>query len=219
MLSVPRPQITSGPNLFMKLPPELRNRVYELVLPPSIEDFRLPYTVRVKLNWNEPPMAQTSKEVRAEIIPMFYAKHEFTMLAISDRDFFKKMVQRLKNVVVPLCGPNYFTHLPIDVRGSSEWIYVNFLPQLLPLLELMRATGFEPAKEISQLEASNIPAEVRHRQLSASSCFRMSNKTYVKEQFGFRKGTVACSPRARTSLDSGKAGIGVYSFHEAATAR
>ena len=83
------------PFRFLDLPPELRNRVYELVLPPTdtVHESRRRY---YEVFWGisgapnktllfpdavdrYPPLTQTSRQLRAETLPSFYANAEMRL--------------------------------------------------------------------------------------------------------------------------------------------
>ncbi|KAK3710080.1 hypothetical protein LTR37_010511 [Vermiconidia calcicola] len=51
---------------FLALPPELRNRVYEYYMCSFSKRLRTP---------SAPPLAQTCKQLRSEVLPMFYSQH------------------------------------------------------------------------------------------------------------------------------------------------
>jgi hypothetical protein len=163
----------NSPNLLFKLPPELRNRIYELVLPRRPPLQPVYYYAEARLQWKEPPLIRTSKQIRHEALPMFYAVNEFTLLA--SENLLARMANRLREVIVPSCGPKPFSNFHIDVRGPP----MAFLPCMLPLLEIMRSTGLELASEEYQLDMKDIPRKVYERRPLDSSVFRMGEYDMV----------------------------------------
>lgn len=70
----------------------------------------------------------------------FRALGNFTLFTYLDRVSFDKVAKRLAGIVL-ICGPKVFETFTLDLFGA---VWPN-LESLLPMLELMRVTGFEPA--------------------------------------------------------------------------
>lgn len=75
----------------MKLPGELRNRIYELVFP-SGEGIKIrerrrerrrssPGERAKRLRWREPGLLSASRQIRAECFALYYGRNHFTILA------------------------------------------------------------------------------------------------------------------------------------------
>ncbi|TKA81398.1 hypothetical protein B0A55_02069 [Friedmanniomyces simplex] len=132
------------PNHFTKLPPELRNRIYDLVVPTGD---------RLIGPWEEPPILCVSKQIRHETSPIFYKHNEFQPKTRLEANCtgkltygeaggrFKAAIRKLASIV-EICGPQPFGKFRIVFIGKTQ----SYIVHMLPLLELMRC-GFEPADE------------------------------------------------------------------------
>jgi len=115
----------------MTLSPELRNRIYGLVL--------LSPTA-IRLHKDKPPgLLGVSKQIRHEAWKMYYAGNTFHLIEGSSAAGFTDGVRTIRTVVAA-CGPKPFRQF--NVIHSN---YCLCLHSLLPLLELMHESGFEPA--------------------------------------------------------------------------
>jgi hypothetical protein len=177
------------PNLLLKLPPELRNRIYELVLPRKPPAEPVFYYIEVNLQWKEPPLIRTSKQILHEALPMFYAINEFTVFA--GNGMIDKVAQRLEKIVIPLCGPKPFSNFHIDMRGPL----MDLLPYMLPFLEFIRSAGLELSTEAYELDAKDIPKAMTERLALDSSVF-CTHKYGMVEQYIYEK-ALALARRAR----------------------
>ncbi|KAK3645658.1 hypothetical protein LTR56_003741 [Elasticomyces elasticus] len=70
---------------FLRLPPEIRNRIYELCIPSGYEH-SLPSSVRCR-SWHhqqtdEPAVSKTCREVRCETLPIYYNCNTFNFHAL-----------------------------------------------------------------------------------------------------------------------------------------
>ncbi|KAI7087245.1 hypothetical protein KC356_g4336 [Hortaea werneckii] len=119
------------PDLMQTLPPELRNRIYELCLP-SAESRGLPC--------KEPALLKTCSLIRGEARPIFWGNVSKVFISCQPSSpQFKYTVEALTSVV-KTCGKSPFKTITFYVTGSIRPHLIN----LLPLLEMMRATGFDP---------------------------------------------------------------------------
>ncbi|KAK3634942.1 hypothetical protein LTR56_005808 [Elasticomyces elasticus] len=137
----------SGTDHFTKLPPELRNRVYELVIPCG---------ERVLGPWTEPSILCVSKQIRRETSPIYYKHNEFTQrvrFEVFDTGKrvhgepggrFKAAVRKLASIV-KICGVHPFGKFRFQFTGEVT----RYIAHVLPLLDLMRS-GFEPEDEIDE---------------------------------------------------------------------
>ncbi len=65
--------------LFTSLPPEIRNRIHALALPKGDEELVVAsplYDSGMQLGV-QPALSRTCKQLRAEVLPMFYANSKF----------------------------------------------------------------------------------------------------------------------------------------------
>jgi hypothetical protein len=65
---------------YTAIPPEIRNHIHELALPPSGSEFIIciPFKDQAMSLGIEPPLAKTCRLLRPEILSMFYAGKKFT---------------------------------------------------------------------------------------------------------------------------------------------
>ncbi|KAK5718353.1 hypothetical protein LTR15_008080 [Elasticomyces elasticus] len=136
-----------GTDHFTKLPAELRNRVYELVIPRG---------ERILGPWTEPSILRVSKQIRKETSPIYYKHNEFTQkvrFEVFDTGKrvhgepggrFKAAVRKLASIV-KICGVHPFSKFRFQFTGEVT----RYIAHVLPLLELMRS-GFEPEDEIDE---------------------------------------------------------------------
>lgn len=122
------------PDLLQTLPPELRNRIYELCLPylepPEYHD----------LPCEEPALLKTCRWIRNETGPMFWGNIPEVRAACDlSSAGFRYTVDAL-TTIVKTCGKSPFKKISFYVLGSTRPHLIN----LLPLLEMMRVTGFDP---------------------------------------------------------------------------
>jgi len=79
--TVPAPPYATQTISFLDLPPELRNRIYELALPLKGRDHPLiitaPHLDQLMTLATQPSVTRLCKQVRAECLPMFYARANF----------------------------------------------------------------------------------------------------------------------------------------------
>ncbi|KAK5733649.1 hypothetical protein LTR17_009502 [Elasticomyces elasticus] len=137
----------TSPDHFTKLPPELRNRVYELVVPCG---------ERMLGPWTEPSILCVSQQIRRETSPIYYKHNEFTQrvrFEVFDTGKrvhgepggrFKAAVRKLASIV-KICGVHPFSKFRFQFTGEVT----RYIAHVLPLLELMRS-GFEPEDEIDE---------------------------------------------------------------------
>ncbi|KAK4956605.1 hypothetical protein LTR10_006132 [Elasticomyces elasticus] len=142
---------------FTKLPPELRNRVYELVIPRG---------ERILGPWTEPSILRVSKQIRKETSPIYYKHNEFTQrvrFEVFDTGKrvhgepggrFKAAVRKLASIV-KICGVHPFGKFRLQFTGEVT----RYIAHVLPLLELMRS-GFEPEDEIDEVAEEQTYASI-----------------------------------------------------------
>ncbi|KAI6912542.1 hypothetical protein KC318_g8222 [Hortaea werneckii] len=152
------------PDLMQTLPPELRNRIYELCLPELRPRF---------LPCEEPALLKTCRWIRSETRPIFWGNMPTVFADIrlcSPR--FKSTVETLTSIV-KTCGKSPFKKISFYVTGSTRPHLIN----LLPLLEMMRATGFDPTNGKYQPDSKHIITitgkSVIRKYISRSSIFNM----------------------------------------------
>lgn len=82
----------SSPKLFMKLPAEIRNEVYDLALDKN-KKFEVGGDMRgsqfrkmfgFPLHWREPPLLQASKQIQKEALPVFYSSRNHFGICLRD---------------------------------------------------------------------------------------------------------------------------------------
>lgn len=168
------------PDLMLHLPPELRNNIYELLF--------LPEPLPKRASWKEPPISQTCKQFRHEALPVHYRRNNFMLRVSLDSGAMNSVVKRIETIV-SMCGHKPFGYLHIGVHGSI-W---HKLEEFLPLLETMRATGFEPASQEYRLAEKTD----RIRYVSESSVFLMERCNFGNAQFVLEK-ALSLGRRARS---------------------
>ncbi|KAK5739276.1 hypothetical protein LTR17_005382 [Elasticomyces elasticus] len=147
----------TGSDHFTKLPAELRNRVYELVIPCG-ECILGP--------WTEPSILCVSKQIRRETSPIYYKHNDFTQkvrFEVFDTGKrvhgepggrFRAAVRKLASIV-KLCGVHPFSKFRFQFTGEVT----RYIAHVLPLLELMRS-GFQPEDEIDETAAEQKYASI-----------------------------------------------------------
>ncbi|KAK3705453.1 hypothetical protein LTR37_013270 [Vermiconidia calcicola] len=171
-----------SPNLLLTLPPELRNHIYELVLP--IPHPRLFPGIR---SGNGLALLMTCKQIRREGSSVYFGRHCCYIAISPDKDVLKKYIEKLSAIFL-LCGPKPFKSLTICVIGGV-W---DKLDVMLGLLDFMRRTGFKPATKEYQLPRTSKDL----RTVSDTSVFQIQNRTWGKAQFILEK-ALALGRRAR----------------------
>lgn len=155
-------------NLILELPPELRNHVYDLTLgiPPAGDSG--PRSVFQK----EPGLLLTCKQIRSEATSIFYGTRRWKMSLRLGADTMIHFVSRMRDLVA-MHGSNPFMGIHINVT-HHVWPH---LQNMLPLLELMRETGFDPARERYVPQPTDWIYEGKRCE-SRSSVFNMCNSMY-----------------------------------------
>lgn len=97
-----RPSNKDTPNLLLKLPSELRNQIYELVLPQSTV-----VTIAKGANTKEPPLLQTCKQIRQESSSTYYANNEIHVVIDLETNLMERVALKLDAIVLT-CGPKPF---------------------------------------------------------------------------------------------------------------
>jgi len=128
-----------GENLLEKLSPELRNRVYEDVLPEGASI--VVGTMKgfdagngKKKAWREPALLQASKLTRYEASAMYYRGNSF--VARAKLQDFKRLGAWLEHLT-KRCGPELFRGLEIQVTCAT-WTR---LPHAASLAKIFHHTG------------------------------------------------------------------------------
>ena len=134
-------------------------------------------------------MLQTCKQIRHEALPVYYGNNKFELYTSLNGKELKTCINRLYSIV-QICGPKPFANFQIRIKGSV-W---NNLSEggLLQLLELMRATGFDPVSQRYQPPSQAIG----FRPTVHSSVFRMAGSNYGNAQFVLEK-ALSLGRRAR----------------------
>ena len=148
------------------LPPELRNRIYELCLPEFMSGW---------LPCEEPALIKTCRWIRSEMRPIFWGNMPRVALMFSlSSPKFKHTTETLTSIV-KTCGKSPFKKISFWVTGSTRPHLIN----LLPLLEMMRATGFDPTNGTYEPRISYFTTtegkSVKRQYTSSSSIFFMMN--------------------------------------------
>lgn len=120
----------------MLLPPELRNRIFELVIPYHAPDTFDPFK-------EEPSIIRTSRALRAEASSLYYGNNSFR-IQVTKCSQLPLAMQKCRSVVLR-CGPRPFRGL--EIRFAVKNTLLQDFRLLLPLAELIRELGFEPARE------------------------------------------------------------------------
>lgn len=138
-ISPPKPET---PDLISSLPAELRNPIYECTIAAAVFDTAHGAD---RLNaWYELPLLQTCKQIRKDASPMWYKAQSFCMYAGEEPDKVAIYVGKLRSVI-DRCGPNPFKKFYFCIPAQySLWPK---LDEILPFLDFIRETGFEPATE------------------------------------------------------------------------
>lgn len=129
------PKQNEKDHLSSRLPPELRNAIYELALPSD----RV-----VKLDDEEPALLRTSKQIRQQASKMFYSGKQLRATGDGRRLHFEAQIRKLERIIND-CGLTRSVSLSIQITNDCKAMAL--LVSLKPLLDLMRVTGFEPATE------------------------------------------------------------------------
>ena len=183
MIIRPRPET---PNLIMQLPTELRNRIYELIV--LVPEHKYNFATKLK-PLIEPELFRTSKQIRQEGLPIYYGNGWFELVDTLDGVGFEAFTKRLYGIV-DTCGPKPFKDFKLRLKGYDTFIW-RTLESVLQLLELMRATGFEPACEDYVQGRKNAQGR---RKAVESSLFRVGRSGNV--QFVLEK-SLSLARRAR----------------------
>lgn len=156
------------------LPPELRNRIYELCLP-ELESCAIPC--------KEPALLRTCHLIRDEAKSLFWGNiPTVSVLCRLKGPKFQCVVETLA-FVVKTCGKTPFKKISFKVRGPTRPYLIN----LLPLLEMMRATGFDPTDYSYEPRPKQIIVEydedknrklVKFQPTSETSIFHMGSWTH-----------------------------------------
>ena len=191
-----RPKTVTA-NLFAELPPELRNRTYELHLNETAKAWmaRKQKKKRQRFEkmyhaWHEPPLLRTSKQIRREAAPMFYKTQHFYINDGLNAIILPRYINKIRSVV-QWCGPGPFKKLDMYIRVGA-W---EKLGEILQLLELMRTSRFEPANQEYRprvLMRSTGPV----KQASETSIFRMASNEFSALQRVFEQ-AMAMGRKAR----------------------
>ena len=124
---------------FSNLPPEIRNMIYKLVLCQQKYHLLKSYFGETS---KEPTLLRTCKLMRREALGVFYG---INVTVSIDLDQISKELSRCMRQlrgIIANCGLKPFKSFKIMLVHRNFWVH---LKDFLPLLELIRATGFEPA--------------------------------------------------------------------------
>ncbi|KAI6797774.1 hypothetical protein KC363_g288 [Hortaea werneckii] len=157
------------PDLMQTLPPELRNRIYELCLPEFVSTW---------LPCEEPALVKTCRWIRSEARPMFWGNQTRVKARLNPvSPGFKITVEALASIV-KTCGKAPFKEISFWIFGPIRPCLTN----LLPLLEMMRATGFDPTAEPYEPNPKYFTTadgeSVKRQSITRDSIFRMQGVTH-----------------------------------------
>lgn len=175
------------PNLLLTLPPELRNRIYEL----TVFDNYTSRLTSVSWPWKEAPILRIQcKQIEDEAACIYYGSVNVSFTASLLEEKWAMFLQNLR-AIVHTCGQHPFKGFHIVIMGQV-W---ERLDNLLPLLEFMRSSGFEPACATYQ-ERRDRPGSYGNRIHSPSSVFSTTTYASGNAQFVLEK-ALSLARRAR----------------------
>lgn len=179
-LLVPQPDT---PDLFTRLPPELRNAVYEFAFcnvqpnqPIHINDKAAENCYRKHIG-----LFRASRQIRSEALSVYYGTNAF-MIHINGFTGaqFQQAAKWLRRVI-GICGVKHFASCKFRIHGSV-W---EDPAAIMPLLKLMRETGFWPYTAADELQYSKaLQSQDRSRLVDAAHCsmFVMQTQDCVRVQ-------------------------------------
>lgn len=147
------PTAQSTTTVFVKLPAEIKNRIYDLMLvtpgePVYIKQSenrrrrgkKLKTPTSKRTSWQEPALLRVNKEVRAETLPQYYGSNAFVIpLFMEDMG---DAAAWLESIMKATGTCTSFLSLSIVVHGDA-WI---LLERLRPMVSLMRTYGTDFAR-------------------------------------------------------------------------
>ncbi|RMY68352.1 hypothetical protein D0863_07180 [Hortaea werneckii] len=157
------------PDLMQTLPPELRNRIYELCLPELRPRF---------LPCEEPALLKTCRWIRSETRPIFWGNTSNVLVSCQlSSPRFQLTIEALTSIV-KTCGKSPFKKITFYGIGAIR----PHLIKLLPLLKMMRATGFDPTTGSYEPKpmyfTTNSGKSVKRQYTTRDSIFIMENFTH-----------------------------------------
>ena len=146
---MPEESKTDSVDQVSTLPPELRNRVYELSLPMHGAVHINPQRASgLKVGRSQVGLLRASRQIRREALPVFVCNNQ---LIYHLDPFIKTTVQRMcvwLSSITSVCGNNAAFNIKLAFPRGPVWTNLEAMP---PLLELMRHTGQDLASERSIL--------------------------------------------------------------------
>jgi hypothetical protein len=122
-----------------------------------------------------PELLRTCKQIRSEALPVHYGNNDFYLKLQLQRKEIKAALKALEEVVL-LGGPKPFRSLEIHL-GGEIW---QQLGEILPLLEFIRATRFEPATKQYRLPEVEKRTGVRNETGYVDRWLRLKDKDRVQ---------------------------------------
>ncbi|KAK5125765.1 hypothetical protein LTR85_012041 [Meristemomyces frigidus] len=180
-LRVPTPDT---PDLIMSLPPELRNIIYDLALSYAYTAPAIQINVRTgkggRNKWKN-GLSGVSKKIRAEATSVYHGINSFV---VHIKPFTVAQFQHVADwlrTIIRTCGPKPFGSFKLRVHGSV-W---KDPCAIMPLLQLMRETGFWPYEQADHLQYRQaIESRDRGRLRNSAPCsmFLMQSDDFVHVQ-------------------------------------
>ena len=137
---------TSAASPLLRLPPELRNKIYQLVIVKH-ESIHIDKTT---FNNHQPSLLRTCCAIRNEAVKIFYAESQFS---ITVEDWDASLLQRLDELL-KTHGVQYSSDCALNTHGDPSW------RNLLQWLEHYYADGGSSLRQPVMGEDMQYPTEV-----------------------------------------------------------
>lgn len=158
----------------MKLPPELRNRIYTYVLP---FNSCVSYSIYGPRRGSD--IVRTSKSIRSETLPILYGNNHFRV-NLEGYDHVNPVITWLRNVTMT-CGSKPFASFRLQINGSL----ITLLKRILQFANIIRESGlviaiavhdvgsFMLAQDQSQMTEVNAGMVIIYHNFSDESSFNV----------------------------------------------
>ena len=159
VLRFPKTPYAITPNIFMTLPPELRNMIYEYALPLP-EPRHYIFDLCHPNSWEPGLLRAASPQMRREVLPIFWSRNGFEIHLILDADplIMRKVVESLHEVT-NICGRAVLDSslflLSVASKGSLSW------SNLGELINFIRQTGLVLGNKDRHVYMQLLPAQVK----------------------------------------------------------